>query len=568
MPKSEMIPYEKGEHPLHDNFFNLLLHEVSAFKEAGGRNAVAIVEPYQKGSLFNCLTIAHNEEENAEVIAVSDLVNNGVSVKGTAMYCSQLSESGVKYAIRMGVSSIIALYDVSDYDSEGLALAENLMEYADQSNVSLLIYRTWNNREADEKAHAEQEWAELEKAAKEGKKYILYKKEMEYGISNERWRIRACRDIETTEMFGNREVKKLLVPKGTLGGLVQSEKNLSQKGNCWISSGACVIDDAEVSENAIVCGKAGVRRNAKVKGNAVVSDSAEITDESVVSENARVSGEALVYGKSRIEGSSRVKDKAKVKGTHVKGNALICGNANAECLLVCDNAEIRDDAVVYGDVQLFDFATVYGNAIVCGKTILHEYASVFDNAQVRGGSVYGHAKIYENAVLLPEVVELGMMSLNGVGGNAMIHGDCCLWGVYIVDDVEVKGHAFVGGDVQLRGNVIIGSYASVYDHVSVSGQARITGMAHVHEFATVCDNAKIGGTTEILGIEVGGDVFLEERHTYDRLNKEEVYWKKHEDTGKPYPSVTSRTLTLKEEMIKTLLPTLNAKQVEHVEIQK
>jgi len=62
----------------------------------------------------------------------------------------------------------------------------------------------------------------LDFAAKDGKKYVLYKQE-----ANGMWRIRACKD------FGD-------VKRGDFGGLVQSEDNLSQYGECWIYDGAQV----------------------------------------------------------------------------------------------------------------------------------------------------------------------------------------------------------------------------------------------------------------------------------------------------------------------------------------
>ena len=64
--------------------------------------------------------------------------------------------------------------------------------------------------------------------AKEGKKFILCKQE-ENGL----WRIRACKD------FGD-------VKKGDFGGLVESEDNLSQYGECWIYEGAKIIGKRKV----------------------------------------------------------------------------------------------------------------------------------------------------------------------------------------------------------------------------------------------------------------------------------------------------------------------------------
>ena len=42
------------------------------------------------------------------------------------------------------------------------------------------------------------------------------------------------------------------VKKGDLGGCVENEGNLSQKGNCWIYDNAIVYDNAYVSGDACI----------------------------------------------------------------------------------------------------------------------------------------------------------------------------------------------------------------------------------------------------------------------------------------------------------------------------
>ena len=66
------------------------------------------------------------------------------------------------------------------------------------------------------------------------------------------------------------------VRAGDLGGFVESEKNLSHEGLCW------VYGNAWVSENARVYG------DARVYGNALVY------------KNSRVSEKARVYGYARV----------------------------------------------------------------------------------------------------------------------------------------------------------------------------------------------------------------------------------------------------------------------------
>ena len=51
---------------------------------------------------------------------------------------------------------------------------------------------------------------------------------------------------------------RVIVKKGTKGGFVESEKNLSHEGCCWIADKACVYQNARVSNNAQVYGRARV----------------------------------------------------------------------------------------------------------------------------------------------------------------------------------------------------------------------------------------------------------------------------------------------------------------------
>ena len=74
------------------------------------------------------------------------------------------------------------------------------------------------------------------------KKYELTDETIEvYGTALHR--IKALKD------FGN-------VKKGELGGYVESERNLSQEGNCWVYGNALVYGNAKVCGNAEVCGNA------------------------------------------------------------------------------------------------------------------------------------------------------------------------------------------------------------------------------------------------------------------------------------------------------------------------
>ena len=85
----------------------------------------------------------------------------------------------------------------------------------------------------------------------EGKKYeITDIQHPDYSFLH---RIRALRDIR----YG--------VEAGDLGGFIESEKNLSQEGDCWVSGNAQVYGNARVSGDALVCGSALIGGDMKVR---------------------------------------------------------------------------------------------------------------------------------------------------------------------------------------------------------------------------------------------------------------------------------------------------------------
>ena len=160
------------------------------------------------------------------------------------------------------------------------------------------------------------------------------------------------------------------IKKGTLGGFVESEYNLSHEGNCWINN------------NAIVCDKATVYGNAKVCDNVMVYDYAIVGDYAQVYDYTQVCGHAIVCNKAFIHDNAKVYNNARVyENAKVYGNAEICGYAQ-----------------VYGDAQVYDHAQVCGDAKVCGYARVCNKASVSEQMLIKDTSVYCSLKnnILEN----------------------------------------------------------------------------------------------------------------------------------------------------------------------------
>lgn len=142
---------------------------------------------------------------------------------------------------------------------------------------------------------------------------------------------RVLHRIEALRYFGS-------INKGDKGGFVESDKNLSHKGNCWIYDDACVYDYARVTENS------NIRENAKVCGHAQVYNS------------GCVCGESIVRGYAQVYHSGKVRDKALVCDmAHIYGHSSVGGSS-----VVCGSAQIYDKANVY-NCLLYDYVCVCGS---------------------------------------------------------------------------------------------------------------------------------------------------------------------------------------------------------------
>jgi predicted acyltransferase (DUF342 family) len=112
------------------------------------------------------------------------------------------------------------------------------------------------------------------------KKYELTGETVKTGSGKILHRIRALKEFI---VIGYR------VSKGELGGYVESEKNLSQEGNCWITGNARVYGNARVSENSLVFGDVLFYGNAKISGDAEAFGNARIHGHAQISGSAEVS---------------------------------------------------------------------------------------------------------------------------------------------------------------------------------------------------------------------------------------------------------------------------------------
>ena len=145
-----------------------------------------------------------------------------------------------------------------------------------------------------------------------GKKYELTGTVKNYG-DRKVYRIQALKN------FGN-------VKKGDLGGWVESEENLSQKGKCWIYDNAEVFENAKVYGNAKIKDDAWVNEDAEVFENAVIKDDACISGHAMVYGNAKVDTESSVFGYCEIAGKAKVTDCSTVSGSIIITDGIVSSN--------------------------------------------------------------------------------------------------------------------------------------------------------------------------------------------------------------------------------------------------
>jgi bacterial transferase hexapeptide repeat protein len=158
------------------------------------------------------------------------------------------------------------------------------------------------------------------------------------------------------------------VKEGDIGGYIESDKNLSHDGDCWVYDDSKVYDNATVTDNAIV------------KYSSVVTDNAYVTSKSIISNNSIISGNAKIFdncnidNKSHISGNSIIKSNVTIKNSTVKDNVIIDGFFNINSgVTVAGNVFIHGDGIIMGDNTTIETSSYYrdnleirGNYIIIG----------------------------------------------------------------------------------------------------------------------------------------------------------------------------------------------------------
>ena len=148
------------------------------------------------------------------------------------------------------------------------------------------------------------------------KKYMILEDEAIKFEGRKLYRIQALKD------FGD-------VEKGQKGGYIQSERNLSHEGNCWIYNNAkamdnsMVTDDATMFDNASMhdCatmrGHASMHNFASMHGNTSIHDHSRMYDRSSIHDYASMHNCASIHDYSRMHDHSMMHGRSRVHGNSI-----------------------------------------------------------------------------------------------------------------------------------------------------------------------------------------------------------------------------------------------------------
>lgn len=324
-------------------------------------------------------------------------------------------------------------------------------------------------------------------------------------------------------------IKSTYTPqKGDLGGFVQSEKNLSQQGNCWVADNAKVYDNAKISGNAEVLDNAEVFDNSEISGNVSIGGITEICGNTKLNETYRYSSRYLIYNNIKIFGDSFLLDLPINQFNKNYSISLVSGNAfhdihdaEIECYDMYNlNLEVStldfdgwERIIIYrkktktiragkfeGTVK--DFINFYNHRCK-NKDDLATVVKFLKNPISRKYRLTTENKVINNVKLfrIKALRSFSDIKKGTLGGfiekeDNLSHLEYC----WISDDAKVFGNARVYGDARVYQN------AYISENAQVSDEAEVFGYAYVHGNAKIFLNAKVFGNTKIFGnAQIYGD---------------------------------------------------------------
>ena len=159
------------------------------------------------------------------------------------------------------------------------------------------------------------------------------------------------------QIIAARDIPELGVQEGDYGGFIESERNLSHRGLCWVFAGK-VWENGFVAEGATVRGdKVQIHEYARIDGGCTVYDEANLHGHFHGTGCAKIAGRVDARDKSMVAGSAFVTD-----GTIMRDSAKVTGHAVVKAgALLAGNAEITGHHVAVGGTYVSGITGRFNN---------------------------------------------------------------------------------------------------------------------------------------------------------------------------------------------------------------
>lgn len=237
--------------------------------------------------------------------------------------------------------------------------------------------------------------------------------------------VRALKDFQTAT--------GVKVSKGALGGWVESEKNLSQEGNCWIDTVSSVLGNASIVGSVYLVNST-IADNSLLSGQIYV-ESSTISGDSKVSGNQSICwsflNSVLIHPKNEISEQPICFEDVDFKSSTIyttKGATFLRVKGN-HIELDCDSDFVKIENVHFGDDTFIRFFGEY-NAIKNLKKKPGTFHS--KSCSMRDSQIIGVRKI--------ESEELNLIN-SSLLGKIQISGRMILFHATIQDYAKVINHS-------------------------------------------------------------------------------------------------------------------------------
>lgn len=124
-----------------------------------------------------------------------------------------------------------------------------------------------------------------------------------------------------------------LIKKGTPGGCIKSENNLSHTGFCWLNDESCILNKARLEGNSYL-------HQSKLYGHAKIEGYSRIVF-STVCQNVNIKGNNDIRS-SKITGNVMIQDTVSISASNIFDNVEIFGNSYLRACNISENIWIEN----------------------------------------------------------------------------------------------------------------------------------------------------------------------------------------------------------------------------------